>query len=103
MADSQQLTPLAKEVYSVLEREFPESSLEIEDQSFMHAGHAGAREHGGGHLVVKLISKDFEGLSRLERHRKVYQALEKELSENRIHALRLMLSSPKVSVEKPLV
>ena len=46
---------------------------QIEDDSAAHAGHAGARE--GGHFRLKIRSARFAGLSPLERHRLVYQAL----------------------------
>ena len=45
--------------------------LAIEDDSARHAGHPGAAS-GGGHYNLRMISPRFEGKSRVERHRLVY-------------------------------
>ncbi|MBI1370394.1 MAG: BolA/IbaG family iron-sulfur metabolism protein [Planctomycetes bacterium] len=64
------------------------TSLDIEDQSHLHAGHAGARESGGGHYVVTLASPAFEGKSRMQKHQMVYAALG-EMMQREIHALSI--------------
>ncbi len=51
-------------------------SVEVEDQSHLHVGHAGAAE-GGGHYAVTVVSETFEGLNTLSRHRLVYAAVER--------------------------
>lgn len=65
--------------------------LEIDDQSAAHAGHAGAR--AGAHLSLLIVSAGFEGLSRVQRHRLVYERLD-PLLRGSIHALALRLLSP---------
>ena len=70
---------------------FGEPGLEVQDDSHLHAGHAGARE--GGHYTVRLISPQFKGLSRVARHRLVYDAL-RELMQQGIHALVIDAKSP---------
>lgn len=60
--------------------------LEIEDESAMHAGHAG--NTGGGHFKLKIASSHFSGKSPIMRHRLIYQALT-DLIPNRIHALSI--------------
>ena len=67
--------------------------LEINDDSHKHAGHAGARPEGESHFSVTIVSKDFEGKSRIQRQRMVYKALSKEMTE-RIHALSLHTLAP---------
>jgi BolA protein len=67
--------------------------LEIEDESHKHAGHAGARESGGGHFVVTIVSPKFAGKGLLERHRLVYDALGDTLRRE-IHALSIRALSP---------
>lgn len=67
------------------------SALEIGDDSHLHAGHAGAG--GGGHYRVRIISQQFRGISRVARHRLVYQALD-DLMQTRIHALALETLAP---------
>lgn len=62
-------------------------SISIEDDSHLHAGHAGARS-GGGHYRLTLVSDQFIGRSTVARHRMVYDALG-ELMGTRIHALAI--------------
>ncbi|MCE7031239.1 BolA family transcriptional regulator [Lysobacter sp. GX 14042] len=67
-------------------------SLEVEDDSARHAGHAGARD-GRGHFNVDVVSAAFEGLSPLARHRAVYAAVG-NLMETDIHALSIRARTP---------
>jgi len=67
--------------------------LEIEDESHKHAGHAGARESGGGHFVVTIVSPQFAGKGLLERHRLVYDALG-DTMRREIHALSIHARTP---------
>jgi BolA protein len=60
-------------------------ALEVEDDSAQHAGHAGARS-GGGHYRLTIVSDRFVGLSRLARHRLIYDAVG-DLMRRAIHAL----------------
>ncbi len=41
------------------------------------------------HLNVRVISDMFKGKNLLDRHRLIYQALDKPLKDGRIHALEL--------------
>jgi len=72
-------------------RDLEPLALEIEDQSAAHAGHAGAQ--GGAHFRLRIVSVHFHGLSRLQRHRLVYQRLA-TLMPGRIHALTMNLLAP---------
>lgn len=63
-------------------------TLEVFDDSHEHAGHAGARESGGGHFQVVLVSDQFEGKQQVARHRMVYQAVS-DLMPAKIHALAI--------------
>ena len=65
--------------------------LEVQDDSHLHAGHAGARE--GRHFSIRIISPRFEGLSRVARHRLVYDALH-SLIPRGIHALAIEARAP---------
>jgi BolA protein len=68
-------------------------SLDITDDSHRHAGHAGARPGGESHFTVAVVSAAFEGLSRVERQRLVYELLEEELA-GPVHALALRTAAP---------
>lgn len=75
-----------------LQAAFTPESLEIEDDSHQHAGHAGARS-GKGHFTVSIVSGQFAGTSRIQRHRMVYEALG-EMMETDIHALSITAIAP---------
>lgn len=67
-------------------------SLDIADESAMHAGHAGAAS-GGGHYRLYLVSSQFEGVGKVGRHRLVYDCL-REMMQKDIHALAMTLLTP---------
>lgn len=71
----------------------PCDELDVVDQSRAHAGHAGARESGGGHFQVLIVSPAFEGQRLLERQRRVYAALAEEMRAG-IHALSMTCLTP---------
>jgi len=73
-------------------------SLEIVDESHLHAGHAGARPEGETHFRVHIVSDAFDGLSRVNRHRLVNKALSLELSSS-VHALALSTLTPEEARE----
>jgi BolA protein len=63
------------------------SELQVHDDSAAHAGHAGAAS-GKGHFRVRIVSERFAGLSILQRHRLVNQALA-GLWDSDLHALSI--------------
>jgi BolA protein len=67
-------------------------ALTLGDESHRHAGHAGARA-GGGHYRLRIVSQKFSGISRVARHRLVYEALG-DLMQTRIHALAIEALAP---------
>jgi BolA protein len=72
---------------------FAPGELVIEDESARHAGHSGARPGGETHFNVRIVSAAFEGMSRVERQRRVYAALAEEM-RGPIHALALTTLTP---------
>ena len=75
-----------------LRKAFSVEHLDIEDESHLHAGHAGAAS-GGGHFKLTIISPDFKGLSSVARHRAVYSALNNRIPQE-IHALTIVAKTP---------
>jgi BolA protein len=69
-------------------------AVEIHDESHEHAGHAGARESGGGHFEIMVVSDLFEGRSPVARHRMIYQTVS-DLIPTRIHALSIRAYTPR--------
>ena len=68
------------------------SHLELLDESHKHVGHPGASS-GGGHFSVLIVADAFDGLSLVERHRLVYEALGTMIG-GEIHALGLKTLTP---------
>ena len=68
-------------------------TLDLQDESEQHAGHAGYREGGGTHWQLHIVSEAFRGKSAVARHRMVYEALG-DLMHRDIHALRIEASAP---------
>ncbi|MEV4783131.1 BolA family protein [Burkholderia sp. LMU1-1-1.1] len=66
--------------------------LVLEDDSAMHAGHAGAAS-GGGHYNVRIVSLQFEGLKLVTRHRLVYDSVH-DMMHSEIHALAITALAP---------
>jgi BolA protein len=79
---------VAETIRQKLSRSFKIERLEIEDQSYLHRGHAGAPAGGESHFRVTIVSADFDGESRVSRQRLVYGALKDELA-GPVHALAL--------------
>ena len=77
-----------EKIDELLRSEFNPEALEITDDSWKHAGHAGVKESGGGHFTIQITSSRFKGLNRMQCHRLVYQALQ-SLFPTGIHALSI--------------
>lgn len=88
-------SPLPRASMAVIEQRLREGLqpelLEVQDDSARHAGHAGARE--GGHYTVRVVSERFRGLTRVARHRLVYDLMA-ELMRQGIHALAIDAKAP---------
>jgi len=82
-----------KKIHDILTQSFKPSELQIEDESWKHASHAGAKESGGGHFVVYISAEIFSGKSTLACHRMINQALKDEFGAC-IHALSIHCKSP---------
>lgn len=84
----------AERIRTALEGRLSPVRLAVEDESAQHAGHAGARE--GGHFRVRIVSERFRGLTRIARHRLVYDCVAQELTLRAagIHALAIDARTP---------
>jgi BolA protein len=63
--------------------------LQVLDESAAHAGHSGSDGSGQGtHFRVRVGSGVFKGLSRVAKHRLVYDALQ-QFTDQGMHALAI--------------
>jgi stress-induced morphogen len=69
---------LTERVQSLLQDAFPDASeLNVIDRG------------GGDHLEVRVTSPAFDGLSRIDQHKLVYEALDEPWKDGSIHELRI--------------
>ena len=82
---------VARAIHERLAALEPES-LELTDESGEHVGHEGAKG-GGGHYRLTIVSPQFAGKGRVDRHRLVYGALG-PLMQKEVHALAIEALAP---------
>ena len=75
-----------------LRKAFQVQTLVIDDESHLHAAHAGAAS-GGGHFKLEIVAPEFKGLNLVARHRAVYAALNRHIPRE-IHALTIVALAP---------
>ncbi|KAI9339636.1 bola protein [Obelidium mucronatum] len=68
------------------------SSLEIIDNSHLHAGHAAMKGLNAKetHFEVRIVSEQFQGKPLVARHQLIYKLLDVELKEKGLHALQIV-------------
>ena len=79
-------------IEAALRAAFAPESLDVQDDSAQHAGHAGASAEGETHYTVAIRSAAFAGMNRVARSRAVHAVLDSELKSG-LHALALRLSA----------
>ncbi len=84
----------ARRLHDLLVTRFAPLELNIEDESHLHAGHAGAAG-GQSHFRVRIVAEAFRGVSPVARHRLVYAAVDDMLKTD-IHALAIEALPPPI-------
>ncbi|HEY0586491.1 MAG TPA: BolA family protein, partial [Pseudoduganella sp.] len=79
--------PRLAKIRARLEAALAPSEIALDDESALHAGHAGAAS-GGGHYRLKIVSAKFEGVKLVMRHRLVYDSVH-DMMHKEIHALAI--------------
>ena len=83
------MASVAERIEQRLHERLQPSQLQVLDESAAHAGHAGANASGeGSHIRVRVAAPIFSGLSRVQRHRLVYDALQDFIDQG-LHALAI--------------
>lgn len=75
-----------QELENRLLQEFQPHFVAVENESHLHSSGRGAESH----FKIVLVSDHFEGVSKVGRHRQIYQLLAQDLQQG-IHALALHL------------
>jgi BolA protein len=82
---------VADQIHARLTERLQPTALKVIDESADHAGHAGTSASGqGSHMRVCIASPMFTNLSRVQRHRLVYDALQDFIDQG-LHALAIEL------------
>ena len=82
---------IEQEINASLKASFKPIELIIKNQSHLHKNHDEYRENS--HFSVTIVSKYFEGISRINRHKMVYNSL-RDLFRKNIHALKIKAMTP---------
>ncbi|MFK8137025.1 MAG: BolA family protein [Bdellovibrionales bacterium] len=75
--------PIETSIINKLKSTYDPIYLEVENESHKHASQMGLESH----FRVLIVSKNFEGIKRIDRSRNLHTTLDEEL--NKIHALAL--------------
>jgi BolA protein len=86
------MDPRLAKIRERLEAALAPSEIVLDDESALHAGHAGAAS-GGGHYRLKIVSTKFEGVKLVMRHRLVYDSVH-DMMHKEIHALAITALAP---------
>ncbi len=82
---------LDDEIRTALEATFAPTSLDVINESHLHAGHAGDDGSGESHWRVEIAAPALDGQSRIAKHRAIHAALGPDII-GRIHALSLKIA-----------
>lgn len=85
--------PVSAYLHEKLTEKFEPISLEIIDESHLHAGHHGHDGSGETHLRIRITADAFAGMSRVARHRAVYAIVQPKIDEG-LHACAIEAGTP---------
>ena len=96
--------PVAQIIRQKLQAALSPQRLELEDDSWRHAGHhheggMDAKEGGESHFNLLIVSEAFEGQSRVNRQRAINKLLAEELA-GPVHALSIKAFTPQEDITK---
>jgi BolA protein len=97
--------PIATIIREKLVSALSPTQLELEDESWRHAGHhheggMDAKPGGESHFNLTVVSQRFEGQGRVARQRTINALLAEELA-GPVHALSIRALTPAESENKP--
>ncbi len=84
---------VAQKITEKITKALEPTQVSVKDESHLHAGHAGARPEGETHFRLTVVSARFSGMTLVNRHRLINEALAAEL-QGPVHALAIKALSP---------
>ena len=76
-----------------IKKKFPDAEFKIEDTSFKHQKHLQNKFKKESHFVIYILSKEFSNLSLLDRQKKFFKFIGKNIVK-KIHSISTILKSP---------
>jgi stress-induced morphogen len=76
------------------------TKLDLVDNSYQHAGHAGNDMDGESHFDLTVVASAFEGLNLVKRHQLIYMVLGDIMPQ--IHALQIQSLTPTEAEQRGL-
>ncbi len=83
---------IEQELKDILVKKFDCRIIDVINESDLHSGHASSPGTGQSHFRVSIVSNDFRGMSRIQRHQAVNKVVS-HLFDKGLHALSLDLNS----------
>lgn len=77
-------------IEKTLEENLKPKFLEVKNNSYLHAGHAGDNGTGETHFAVTVEAEELKSLTRLNAQRKINQLLKDEFAKG-LHALEIKI------------
>lgn len=87
---NEEFQTIRQQMINILTDAFAPTALDVIDDSHKHEGHAGHDGKGESHFRIKIASKAFDGVSRVQSHQMIYAALGDIMPS--IHALQILIS-----------
>lgn len=85
---------IIQDIEDKIRRELKPAALEIVNESHLHAGHQETFDGTGEtHLRIRIVANAFEGLSRIERHRRLNALVTAEMDKG-LHAIAIEAKAP---------
>ena len=82
-----------KRIKTLIEKRLEPVRVNVVDESAKHVGHTGSQPEGETHYRVVVVSRAFETLRKIERHRLVNEVLADEFASG-LHALSIQALTP---------
>ena len=84
----------SKDIEKKIEAALKPASLEIVNESHLHAGHQESFDGSGEtHLRIKVVADAFTGMSRVDRHRAINALVADEIAAG-LHAIAIEAKAP---------
>ncbi|MDB1135370.1 BolA family protein [Candidatus Anaplasma sp. TIGMIC] len=92
-SDDNDFSSLCATIKSKVTSRIGNAHIEIIDESYKHAGHAGSSGYTVSHIRMTVISDYFNLMNKLQRHRLLHQILESEFKK--VHSITFHLVTEK--------